>query len=169
MTALISTVGASDSNSYCDVAFADTYFTDRVGSESWAEADKAVALIHATRIIDRTFTFIGQIDLESDQALRWPRSWAYDVDGRLIASDIVPTAVKQAVCELALYITDNKGYSAEVDSVKTIRVGPIRVDSNQNASKYSVPSTVQELLSGYGTFSGTVGGSSVRSVPVYRS
>jgi hypothetical protein len=169
MATLVYTPGASNANSYCDSTYADAYFAARVGSDNWSSADKDVALIHATRVLDSTFVYTGYVDSESTQALRWPRTYVYDRDGREVSETIIPDPVKQATCELALHISVSGGYSAEVNDVKALRVGPIRIDSNVNSSSYSIPSVVQELLSGYGTFSGTVGGSSVRSVPVFRS
>ena len=169
MTTLVATAGAVNANSYCDTAYADIYFTDRIGSDAWSSADKSVALIHATRVLDSTFSYSGYVDSESLQSLRWPRIYVYDRDGREVSELIVPDPVKQATCELALFISTSGGYSAEADNLESVKVGPIQIKSNVNTSKYSVPSVVQELMSGYGVFSGTVSGSSIRSVPVYRS
>lgn len=64
-----------NANSYCDVAFADTYMDARMYTDEWdnlAPTDKARALIFATRTIDAACVFRGYKKLNS-QPLMWPR------------------------------------------------------------------------------------------------
>lgn len=169
MPSIIATPGASNANSYCDVAFADDYFGTRLGSDDWDNVDKEVALIQATRLLESLFDFPGFIAENSTQALRWPRRYVYDRDERLLSEAVIPKQVKQAVCELALSVGRDGEYLAEVDNTKAVRVGPIRVDSQPYGSDFPFPNTVLELMNGYGTYKGTVGGSTIRSIPVYRA
>lgn len=66
-------------------------------------AAKQQAIVRATRYIEQRWglLFIGT-PVESDQALAWPRSDAYDVYGNEIADDEIPEVLKRAVAEYAL-------------------------------------------------------------------
>lgn len=93
--------GVANANSYIDVAWADTYFTDR-GNTDWTDAStsaKQVALIRATDYIDVTYVFIG-IKASSEQGLEWPRSYAIDIYGEELTG--IPTILKKAVAETAV-------------------------------------------------------------------
>ncbi len=116
--------GKVDANAYSDVAFADTYFSER-GVSTWTGTDaaKKSALIRATDYIDTVFghRFRGSKFLE-EQALCFPRN----VAGTL------PTPLKRAACEYALRalkaplvadpVTDSSGLMIKSKSEK---LGPI--------------------------------------------
>ena len=91
--------GLAEANSYCAVAFADSYFADR-GNALWAAAttgNKEVALIKATDYIEGRFgdRFVGD-KATTEQALQWPR---INSD---FASDVIPTNLKKATAEYAV-------------------------------------------------------------------
>lgn len=97
--------GLTDSNSYVDITFADSYFSER-GETAWAnfsDEEKEKYLIRATDYIDNIFQWYGQRQSES-QALRFPRKNLYDYEGLEIEG--VPNLLKQAVCDAALILSD---------------------------------------------------------------
>lgn len=90
-------------NSYVDVSFADTYFSDRGNTEwaAFATAKKQNLLVKGTDYVDRNYRFLGQI-IEDDQPLLFPRE---DIYGRISGRNYIgtiPLCLKQAVCELAI-------------------------------------------------------------------
>ena len=100
--ALDATLGGEDSNSYCDVAFADAYAATRQWGSDWlalTEEDKELALIGATMWME-TLHWTGT-RCKDKQALAWPRAGA-TCDG--ITSDCagIPRRIKQVECELAM-------------------------------------------------------------------
>jgi hypothetical protein len=119
---LNSTPGDAAAESYFSIAEADAYFTAR-GNAAWVAALTATKEQFArigTQYLDNNYRdrWVG-IRTGQTQALAWPRvdgsrgnrndtfGYAYtfvlyDTDGFVIASDSVPTQVKQAAMEAAL-------------------------------------------------------------------
>lgn len=100
--------GRSDANSYADVADADAFFAGHLYPEVWLATVNAIrrepALVMATAIIDAEWQFHGAKAV-AGQALQWPRANCPDADaeaGASVASDIVPVAILNATCQLAL-------------------------------------------------------------------
>lgn len=137
--------GLPNSNSYADVAYADTYFLDR-GNDAWAALstdDKQVALIQATDYINIRYgeKFKGVIASET-QALLWPRlyvgSSALQMPDSLLRST-AEYAIRASVAPLAP--------DAPVDATgrlwikKREEVGPIveetTYDSNSASDLYT--------------------------------
>lgn len=163
------TVGHASANSYVDVAYADEFFTNSINNSSWPTvlADKEAALIEATRLLDSQFEWNGAIVI-GDQALRWPRTSAYDMDGRLIASDIVPKILKDTVCNLAYYLIQSGGLNQSASDLKSLKVGPIDLKFNEGLSVIGVPRFVAKSLQSLGNFQGVIQGSAY-STNVMRS
>src|SRR5512137_2065404 len=108
--------GKADGNSYADVADGDAYFEGHLYATAWTGATsdtKAAALVMATRLIDAQFQFNGFRANEA-QALQWPRERCPDPDAsrlsasvlgwlgdNFVESDLVPSGVVQATCEMA--------------------------------------------------------------------
>lgn len=93
--------GLTDADSYVSVVFADNYFSTR-GVASWAsltETQKEQSLIRATDYIDNIFQWCGK-KATAEQSLRFPRANLKDYEGIEIVG--VPTALKQAVCDVAI-------------------------------------------------------------------
>jgi hypothetical protein len=100
---LDATVGGAAANSYSTRAEADSYHESRLYSTSWSgatDATKDAALVWATRLHDSSIEWKGAVRTH-EQALRWPRYYAFSRDDELIQSDIVPEEVKHATAELA--------------------------------------------------------------------
>ena len=128
--------GITGANSYCSVAFATSYFSDR-GGTVWAaiatEAEQDQALIQATDYIEKRFgdKFIGEKD-DHDNVLSWPRKWVYDRDGRLIYdATTIPLELKRATAEYAVrasvssLMTDPTRAELEIEE-KEVEAGPVK-------------------------------------------
>lgn len=136
-------------NSYVNVAEADTYFENRVDADSWEAADniqKEQALVTATQLLD-DMSWTGTAISET-QPLAFPRSGSY-FDPRLGAfiefSDIAyPDRIVKATYELALHLLNNEGLLTESGSVTNITVGSIQLQSIKGVSR--TPSLVRRLI-----------------------
>lgn len=170
MPTVISTVGASDANSYVTVAEADSYFSDSFGRSLWlqtTQANREAAVITASRYLDQYMTWIGQKST-SDQSMEWPRINTFDKTGRPYANDIVPGPVKFAAFELAYFIVENGGLSFASQTVDRVKVGPVDVEFSQNSVDEGIPSFVENLVAHIGS-SDVAGRSAARSVRLIRS
>lgn len=99
------------SSSYVDAAYADSYFAV-YGNAEWTELNneqKDAALASATQFIDNIARgkWKGK-KTDPAQALAWPRTGSTDEDGAQIGADVIPDAVKNAVCEAAVRISQGE-------------------------------------------------------------
>lgn len=111
--AFVSTLGASDANSFVSVARATSLLEELPGSpgiSSWLDlsaGDKEKTLVAATMSINplkwkgRASTF--------QQSLAWPRF--IKVDGRQLPVDELPLDFEIAVAYMAAFLTTNGGYT----------------------------------------------------------
>ena len=100
--------GRSDANTYASEADADAFFGGHLYPDHWVapvnQPRRTAALAMATAIIDAEWQFHGAKAV-AGQALQWPRSDCPDPDGEAnasVASDVVPVAIVNATCQLAL-------------------------------------------------------------------
>jgi hypothetical protein len=144
-----------NTNSYVEVATADTYFVTRIDSATWdaaATALKEEALVTATQIIDNN-PWIGAA-VSSSQALAWPRKNVIYFDNRMgqsitVANTVIPNLVKVAVYEQALHLLNNEDLLAQtVQTFETISVGSISLsDTNGDVTRTSIsPNVVMKPL-----------------------
>jgi len=144
-----------NTNSYVEIADADTYFETRIDSANWFDATdeiKEQALVTATQLVD-DHAWIGSA-VSSSQALAWPRKNAIYVDDRLglqvtVAQDEIPSRVKTAVYEQALHLVNNEDLLAgTTQTFESISVGSISLtDSNSDVTRTSIkPSVVMKPI-----------------------
>lgn len=76
------------------------------------DAQKQAMLNKATSYIDNTYTFIGAI-VDNDQSLAWPRVDCVTRNGVEIDYNEIPTALKNAVCELAFELYGKQAYGTD--------------------------------------------------------
>jgi len=144
-----------NTNSYVEIADADTYFETRIDSAEWTAATdeiKEQALVTATSLVD-DHSWIGSA-VSSSQALAWPRSNAIYNDDRLglqvtIGSTVIPDRVKTAVYEQALHLVNNEDLlSGTTQTFESISVGSISLsDSNGDVTRTSIrPSVVMKPI-----------------------
>ena len=116
-------------DSYLDLMEADAYWANR-NNRTWEianPADKEKALRAATQYLDATYQWIGEL-ADPTQRLGWPRSWAYDGEGRLLQG--VPVKVRQAASELALAALEDPLLAVESrgGDVRREKVGVLEVE-----------------------------------------
>ena len=130
--------GLSNANSYIEVAYADSYFTDRsIAAWSGDNATKQSAIVRATDYIEARWadSFLGWREFpDTPQSLSFPRLGLYDREGYLISG--IPDLLKRATAEYALraltvtllpdpVVSDASG--REIESARE-KVGPIETE-----------------------------------------
>lgn len=141
-------------NSYITAEDADTLLAHRADDAEWTAATtsaKEDALVTATRFIDEN-PWVGYA-VSASQALGWPRLQAKHYDSKLglyvtPADDEIPSRLKQAVAELALYFIQNPGVYQNTGSVpESITVGPISItDTNSRTKNATIPGAVKSMI-----------------------
>jgi hypothetical protein len=97
---------SATATAYCSLAFANAYHASYGNPSAWSSATVATreaAIREATMALDLRYggRWVGY-RYSTTQALDWPRDYAYDAAGELIASDVVPLRVQQATAAMAL-------------------------------------------------------------------
>jgi hypothetical protein len=139
-----STVGGAAANSYIPVATATAYLADVANDTAWLAAtatERETALVRATRFIENRYIgrWPGRIT-EGAQALSWPRQYARDRERRMIADNVIPSAVVAAASELAVIaLTDpnlfvNQNRTEGGVKREKVRVGPIEQEVEYSGS-----------------------------------
>ena len=139
--------------SYCTVAFADEYHAKR-GNAAWDLLDavdqKEPALRKATDYLEQAFFSLWKgIRVEDDQALSWPRRYAYIDDYTLIDDNIVPEAVKRACAELALKASAAELAPDMTQGVVSETVGPISVTYDAGSPQRKRYRAIENMLAPY--------------------
>lgn len=150
---LDTTVGGLNSNAYLSRVEADVYFESRLYASSWTSASdlqKDTAIAWATRLLDSTIEWNGYITSQQ-QALRWPRAYAFDFDEVLIPSDVIPKRVKEATAELAMWLL-KKDRTAETgrEGIRSFSVGKVSFDFDKLDNPPTIPDAVYQLVASLG-------------------
>jgi hypothetical protein len=153
VSTLIATAGASNANSYTDVAFADQYHADRPPvSTTWTAAttdQKTAALLWATKILEQYVEWRGTV-VDTTQALLWPRAGLVALNGwEALDHTTIPVQIQWATAEFArqLLVSDRMGDSeVESQGLKLLKVGPIRLDFKEWVYAKPVPDIVARLI-----------------------
>lgn len=141
--------GLSDANAYLSLADAVLYFADHANA-AWTSTDaaKEAAIRAATQYLDAYYHLFWKGDKKlSTQALDWPRAGVCDENHYPIASDSLPTKLKEACAEMAVraltesLLPDVAPASSGALISKSVEVGPISVSktwagSGQSTTKY---------------------------------
>lgn len=109
----------ADADTYALRATLSAYATAQGRTLTGTDAAQDAALRRATVFIDTGFRFAGQ-KFKRDQALSWPRADAYTDEDFPIRSDVVPAAVVNACCELALAALAGD-FDADTDGARITR------------------------------------------------
>lgn len=129
---LVATVGSASANSYVTLAEANTYFGDRLNVSDWDDAgtvspptQEAALITAALRLEQETYRGYRHT---TTQALAWPRSGVV-VDGVLVATGTIPTAIKRAQMKLALaMLAEDLLVDSGLEPFARVRVGPLEVE-----------------------------------------
>lgn len=149
------TLAGANSNTYISLINANTYFDARLHTTAWTDAltddirNRALAM--ATKRIDQE-TFYGTRSTDI-QKLAFPRDGLGDLDS-VELDGIIPEMLKDATCELAIYMISNDMSKPSVDTsnMSEVAVGSIKVkyaiDKNDNVSQSydTLPPFVLSLL-----------------------
>lgn len=159
--------GLVNANSYVSVQEATDYFSvdafENPGWSSLAQVEKEYLLIKATRFLDNYYDYLGDKVFQA-ASLRWPRSGVVDLDGNTVSSNIVPVAIKNAVCEFAhALITEDLGEEPDDRGLQSLKVSSIELVFDKTDKKGYVPLKTRNWLRGYGRM--VAGSRVVRLIP----
>lgn len=178
---VISTPLDPGQNSYVSLSEMTAYLTDRVFDPTilttWTAltaSQQAAAVVNASRSLDTSAKWIGD-QYSRDQKLKWPRTNAW-VEGFLIDVVSTPELVKEATCEMAIWIVQNAGAVSvqNQEAFDRIWIGPLKLNMNdadgQPAYQY-FPDTVAMILSDLAVMQApdVPGGNSMRVVHLSRA
>jgi len=152
----------SDAESYCTVAFADTYFSNR-GNAAWAvltTALKEEALRRSTDYMEQMFRADWKgYRKYATQSLSWPRFGVYgepvlignpELAYPLLISDtIVPIEVQRACAELALRASAGELYPDVSERITQETIGPISTKYALNSPSTPQYKAINAMLSPY--------------------
>lgn len=167
---LDATVGGAGANSYLTVeeylAYLET--TYEPAQEDANALDDGPTLAMATRLINSIFaphrrlvrvkgeapyyivspTWTG-LPASTTQALAWPRTGMFDLNGNAIASTVIPQALKDATAELArqLKVSDRTlDNDVSVQGITSVRAGSVAVTFKDMIDAKVIPDAVYNLL-----------------------
>lgn len=150
-------------NSYLSADDADSYFVDRLYVQAWTDATTAQresALVMAARSIDSQH-YQGAITSDI-QAMAWPRTGVYDLEGRAIGAAVVPDAIRHAQAEIALGILQEDPADARDPAVKKMQAGSVSVEYRSGTSATALRGAALALLK---PFLADFSGASARMLP----
>lgn len=145
-------------NSYVDLAYADAYFENHpFFSDAWSELtspQKEGLLIYATRQLDLMFNWVGEPVRANEQTLGWPRTvYSGLTHPYIIANNVVPDRVKQAVCELAFHLSRGDPFAASSsEGLESLRVDVIELQFSGSTAAKPLPAPALVLLRGLGDY-----------------
>ena len=150
--------GLADSNAYVSLEDATAYHEQR-GNTDWTARVTNPAqvpimtrnLIIATEVINTLYgaDFKGSL-LTNEQALMFPRTEFTDANGRLHQAGSIPTALKNAVCLLALKLTTEEVTPLpRPNNAGAVTESSLTTGKYQKTTKYS-GDLVAEKYIGYG-------------------
>ncbi len=150
----ITVVGLTQT-SYASVDEADDYHAKRLFASTWtasSTADKQVALMWATRLLDEHVEWEGVPATTDEQALQWPRDGAYDLMGEEFDDETIPQFLKDATSEFARCLIteeltkDNKVINQDLKSMKA---GPVEFSFGYPKKKV-LPDSVWNMVRPWG-------------------
>jgi len=145
--------GLANANSYVTLDDADLYHEMRLHVATWTAASddtKEAALMWATRLLDNLIDWSGYKTSET-QALRWPRSFTYDLDGYLIESSIIPDFLKSATAEYARNLIDEDPTGDnDLAGFKKLKIDVLEIEVDKWSETGSIPLSVWNMVKQYG-------------------
>jgi hypothetical protein len=148
-------------DAYASIAEVSAYLVARGIDTAWTAATttmKNAAIIEATSFLDASFSWVGSLE-DPGQTLGWPRTDAYDADGRLLED--IPTQIKNACAELANLALGGRlmpmSLSSGSTGIKKERIGDLEIeyDTATSAASYDY---VRLMLRGIGGMRSTSSG-----------
>ncbi|HMJ89852.1 MAG TPA: DnaT-like ssDNA-binding protein [Candidatus Acidoferrum sp.] len=167
--------GLANANSYADAAEGDAFHEAHLYATDWtgaSAANKAAALVFATRLIDAHYQFRG-FKAHDTQALQWPREFARDDDAlrvsgigglmsrsEFFASNVVPRLLRDATIETAReLIKANRTEDPDGEGLGSLSVtGTLSLTFNKSDRRPVIPHVAQSMLSKLGEYLNRSGG-----------
>jgi hypothetical protein len=122
---------------------------------AWEDLDDSVKenyLMWATRLLDQRVRWAGS-KADEDSPLRWPRAYVYDRDGYLIDSTVIPSQLKDAVCEVAFFLYNEEAdpsappsQSGAAAGISKLKADVLEIQYNQSATVTSNTATFHRDL-----------------------
>ena len=168
--ALDATVGGVSANSYISVADADAYFASTFKASVWDAAtdeSKIASLILATRLLDNNVNYYGDVAADT-QALRWPRTSTFDKDGVEYSDTAIPREFQNIVCDLAISLIENGGYTGSSNQFKQLNIGSLAF-KYKDSGDGPFPPNVVEAIDQFGEYEGPSSGRQVSTARLVRS
>lgn len=162
MTLIVETgTGSATAESFCSVADATTYHANR-GNAAWALLSTAVmeqSLRKATDFMEGRYRARWKgYKGSAAQALTWPRAFVYaepfyagavGAYPFLVASNIVPTEVKNACASLALRAASGTLLADQSRTKKSVTIGPITTVYDDIAGQATIYAEIDAMLAPY--------------------
>ena len=161
--------GLANANSYADVADGDAFHEAHLYATDWTAAsgaNKAVALVMATRLIEAHYQFRG-FKAHDIQALQWPRELARDDDAlstpgfislaqrdEYFANNLVPKPLRDATIETAReLIKANRTDDPDGEGLATLGLtGTLSLTFDKKDRPPVIPHVAQAMLSKLGEY-----------------
>ena len=143
----------ADANSYVTYDYALAYHALR-GNSAWAagsELNQQYAIIRATQAVDSIYKgkWKGEPTEYGAQELEWPRS-GVTVGSTSIDDDVIPAAIKKAVCEAALRELATPGsMTPDLDrggEIKRVKADVVEVEYMDGANSTTTFTAIDGLL-----------------------
>ncbi|HMJ92263.1 MAG TPA: DnaT-like ssDNA-binding protein [Candidatus Acidoferrum sp.] len=168
--------GLANANSYADVAEGDAFHEAHLYATDWtgaSAANKAAALVFATRLIDAHYQFRG-FKAHDTQAVQWPREFARDDDAlrvsgigglmsrdEFFASNVVPKLLRDATIETAReLIKTNRTEDPDGEGLASLALtGALSLTFSKSDRRPVIPHVAQAMLSKLGEYLNRTSGS----------
>lgn len=143
----------ADANSYVTYDYALAYHALR-GNSAWALGtvlNQQYAIIRATQAIDSIYKgkWKGTPTEYGTQELEWPRS-GVSVGANTLDNDLIPTALKKAVCEAALReLASANSLTPDLErggEIKRVKADTVEVEYMDGASSITTFTAIDGLL-----------------------
>ena len=143
----------ADANSYIAYDYALAYHALR-GNSAWAaasDADQQYAIIRATQAVDSVYKgkWKGNPTEYGTQELEWPRS-GVTVGSTSIDDDVIPAAIKKAVCEAALReLASPNSMTPDLErggEIKRVKADVVEVEYMDGANSTTTFTAIDGLL-----------------------
>lgn len=143
----------ADANSYVTYDYVLSYHALR-GNSAWAagsELNQQYAIIRATQAVDSIYKgkWKGAPTEYGTQELEWPRQ-NVDVNGTELDDDLIPTALKKAVCEAALReLASANSMTPDLDrggEIKRVKADTVEVEYMDGANSTTTFTAIDGLL-----------------------
>jgi hypothetical protein len=148
--ALNPTPGDSEANTYADLTYFKSYLQSRHPNLDWF--DDAVAglidpeleslLVLSAQVLDLSFNWTGAATSQ-DQAMAWYRTGMLNRNGYLIASNVIPSEILRAQCELAVLLHETPDLFSESQAART---GVKKVDADGTSVEFQAQKTDRSYL-----------------------